>query len=446
MTTAQGRPRWSPTSEPTARRGARSKHRLNLARGLRLQRVTALFLFIGACVPVVAENREAFAAQLTVNSALSVSERYNNNLYLSQTDPIGDLTTVVSPRVDLTLDQRSFQGVLRYQASGEWYHQRSEQNRLSHLAELEAGFKGLERLIRGLDVRLTASYSLAGELPGTSLSGQPVLETGVLLPQTDTTAWSGTMTAGYSWTRRVETRLAYAFRGTRFEAFNLVAAGDVVGTTPALLVNPYNSAIHDVTLELRYRLSQATTLTLNPGWTAVRVDPVETTPPTPTDTLVTGRLTVGAEYTSGPTFTFNGRIGVLMIEDDQTRLALDVGLQRSWTRGSLSLSAGQGSGAGGGVTGTPSVTRWLGADVSQSLGIKTQASFGLDFARNASLTIRVVTYGANAGLSRELVRWLTGRLDYTYLVQRSDGVALDGERHVVTVTLMATAPPWHGTP
>jgi hypothetical protein len=151
---------------------------------------------------------------------------------------------------------------------------------------------------------------------------------------------------------------------------------------------------------------------------------------------------VGADYELGTTLTLDGRVGVLIIEDDQTRLAVDVGLQRNWSRGSFSLSAGQASGAGGGVTGTPSVTRWVGADVSRRLGAKTEASFGLDLAKNASLTIRVATYGANAGLSQVLLQWLTGRLDYSYFVQRSDGIDLDGERHVVSVMLTANAPPW----
>lgn len=391
----------------------------------------------------------AFAAPVTVDTSLSVSERYDNNLYLSQTDPVSDLTTTVSPRIDVTFDHRPVQGSLSYQASAEWYRQRRTENRLSHQGEARAALKALRRVLPNLDVQVAGLYSVAGELPGTTLSGLPSEPGGqVLLPRTETTQWRGGATAGYQWTRRFESRLEYALTTTRYQAFNLAELADVVAGAPALTVATHNSVTHDATLALRYRRSATTTLTLNPGWRAIRVDTEEETP-TADNTTVTSRLTVGAEYFPGAFMTVRGQVGAMVVEDDQTRLVFDIRLHRSWARGGFSLSGGQEAGAGGGVTGTASITQRGAADLSYVLGTRTQSSLGLTVARHVSIaddpsitSVRIMTYGANAGLTRGVFQWLTASLNYSYTVQRSDGVSLDGERHVVTATLTTRTPSW----
>jgi hypothetical protein len=376
---------------------------------------------------------DVVAAPLKLSSALSVSEHYDSNIYLSQTDPVGDLTTIVSPRVDLTVDDPSIHGALRYQASAEWYRTRSTENRLSHQAEAEASLKALQRLIRGLDLQISGSYSRAGQLPGTSLGDTPPESVGaVLLPRMETTQGGGGITAAYAWTRRLESRLAYGYTVTTYDS-----------------TDAHNSVTHDATLRLRYRLSPSTTITLDPGWRAIRIDPAAGDPAAAADTRATTRLSAGAEYSAGPTWTAGGEIGATILENDQTRLVMDFDLQRRGRQGRVGFTGGQEIGTGGGVTDTVSLVQRLGADASRTVSPGMQVSLRVDYSRNVSLpgdpsvrSIRIQTYTAGLGVSDQLLAWLVGSVDYSYLVQDSVGIAVDGERHVVTFALTARAPGW----
>jgi hypothetical protein len=376
---------------------------------------------------------DVVAAPLKLSSTLSVSEHYDSNIYLSQTDAVGDLTTIVSPRVELTVDDASIHGALRYQASAEWYRTRSTENRLSHQAEAEASLKALQRLIRGLDLQVSGSYSRAGQLPGTSLGDTPPQSGGtILLSRMETTQGRGGLMAAYGWTRRLESRLGYDYTATTYDS-----------------TDAHNSVTHDARLGFRYRLSPSTTITLNPGWREIRIDPAAGDPAAAADTTATTRLSAGAEYSIGPTWTAGGKIGATIVEDDQTRLVMDFDLQRRWKQGRVGFTGGQDVGTGGGVTDTVSLVQRLGVDASQTLSAKMQVSLRLDYSRNVSLpadplirSIRIQTYRAGAGATYRILGWLDGSADYSFFVQDSVGIAVDGKRHVVMFALTARAPGW----
>lgn len=400
---------------------------------------------LAACSLVVSVSAPVLAAPVSATASLSVSESYDNNVYLSETDPIGDVITTVSPRVDLLFDEETVEGALRYQASAEWYRQRRQEDRLSQRGELDAAVHAVRRLVPGLNLHVGGSYSLAGELPWTALADRPPDPAdGVELPRTKTTRWRGSLTAGYRWTGRVDTLLEYAYATTRREAFDVAALADVVGTTPALTLVTHDSVVHDATLAWRYRFSPVTTLTLNPGWTSTRVEPTE-------DAVDTGRVTVGVERRFGPTSAARGQIGAMVIEDDdEVRLVADAGLDRGWRGGRIALRAGQETGTGGGVTESVSLRQRLHADVSQSLGSRTSASLAVAVTRHVSIvddpsspSTRVITYRTSAGITHGLTRRVTVRIAYSYLMQNSDQVGLDGQRHLVTAGVTVSSPPWN---
>ena len=290
---------------------------------------------------------------------------------------------------------------------------------------------------------MSGSFSRAGTLPWTSLDDrQPAPGDGVRLPPTETTQRRGAVAVGYPWSERLGSRLEYSFTATHYDAFDL----------PTLTIQTHDSAGHNASLALRYRSSLLTTLTLTPGWSATRVDPVQGTPTLPSDARTITSLSAGADYSASPSVTLSGRVGAMVVEDEQTRLSVDADVQRAWTRGRLRLAVRQGVGTGGGVTNTVSVTQGATADGSMSLGAETAANLRFSYARNVSIpdqpldpTIRVSTYEAGAGVSRQWLGWLAGRLDYSYLTQQAHGIALDtldAQRHLVTVSVTAQAPPW----
>ncbi|MEW6681775.1 MAG: hypothetical protein AB1451_02490 [Nitrospirota bacterium] len=373
--------------------------------------------------------------------------RYDNNLFLSETDPVGGFSTVVAPRVNLQLDERLIRSQIRYQAAAEWYRQQADLNRFTHQGEIEAALKGLKRWVRRLDLRLGGSYTRMTELPGTSLSGQAVSRGGVLFPATiESTEWRGSVIAGYAWSRRLESSLEYTYVATYFEE---VETSLVTSTAPT-----YDSIVHDLQLGLGYRRSTRTTLTLRPAVSTTRTVPSGTAFAANTDSRTAARLTAGVEYSSASSLRFRGEAGVLAIEDDQTRLALNLDLVRNWSDTQFRVRAQQDSGIGGGVTDTVSVTRSLTADALRGMGRHTQANVQLGIVGNLAAptlgtdaSVRVVTFMAGAGVEHDLTRWLTARLDYRSLTQRSSGIPnVGGQRHLFLVTLTATAPQWQSRP
>jgi hypothetical protein len=140
----------------------------------------------------------------------------------------------------------------------------------------------------------------------------------------------------------------------------------------------------------------------------------------------------------------------MVIEDDQSRLAISADLTKDWDRIHFRLGARQDSGIGGGVIDTVSITRSLDADASRWLGRHTEVALRLGLLGHVASprlandpTTRVATFSVGAGLGHHLTPWLALRLDYVSQTQRSTGIDVGGQRHLVTVALTINAPEWN---
>lgn len=377
-----------------------------------------------------------------------MASRYDNNLFLTETNQIGAFSMVVAPRADLQVDRRLIQGQLRYQAAAQWYRQEVGLDRFTQRGEVRASLAGLRRFVRHLELDLFGAYTKTGELPDTDLAGDPVSRGGVLFPvTTEITEWRGSITAGYAWSRLFQSRLAYRYVATYLEQ----SGGG--GTIPVSSLATYDSIVHDMRLMFSYRQSPRTTLTLSPGWSVTRVVPSGTDFTSTTETRARARITAGAEYAASSTSSVGGEVGLMVIADDHARLVLTLNLTQDWDRIRFRLRARQSSDVGGGVTDTVSITRSLNADASMPVARHTEARMFLGTIGNMSApilgaepTVRVVTFRAGAGIRFELSRWIGMRLDYLSQAQRSAGVDLGGKRHLITVTLFGTAPLWRSGP
>jgi hypothetical protein len=337
------------------------------------------------------------------------------------------------------------QGQLRYQAAAEWYRQEVGVDRFTQQAELELSLLGVRRWIRRLDLGVTAAFTRTGDLPGTTLGGDPVARGGVIFPSTtESTEWRGSILGDYAWTRRFHSSLEYTYIATYFDKFGSA------GTVPTPTVTTYDSIVHDARLVLGYRQTAQLTLTLAPGWSVTRVVPSGTDFTSITETRTRARVTAGAEYAMSATSSIEGEVGVMVIEDDQARLALSVILNQDWDRTHFRLRARQDSGIGGGVFDTVSVTRSINANASRWLGRNTEAVLRVGLIGNVAAPVldtdptnRVVTFSVGAGLGHNLNSWLALRLDYLSQTQRSTGINVGGQRHLVTVALTVNAPEWN---
>jgi hypothetical protein len=85
---------------------------------------------------------------------ITVSETYDDNIFLTKTDKVSDYITVVTPGVGMSLVQEHTNLQLRYAPSFYRYADRDDQNSTAHSAGLTFG----QDLFQGLRFNLADTY------------------------------------------------------------------------------------------------------------------------------------------------------------------------------------------------------------------------------------------------------------------------------------------------
>ena len=379
-------------------------------------------------------------AALLLTPSLSVSERYTDNLRLSQTEKVGDLATFVAPRLSLEYAGRDVVWSGGYQGTAEYYRQRTDENRYSQTATANLRSPWLTHALRGLDLRLAGSLILTSELQPYSFT-QPLGESneGILVPRVETRRTGVGMTADYPWSQRTAVVVSSSLQITRYG--QIADQGSPGGT-----IQLQDSRVSDGAIRLRYQWSPTTTLTAASGVSVTVFDAPEAGPSEPgPDHARTQRLTAGAEYLISSTTTVNGSAGVTWVEDDRLQLTADFGVRRAFATGHGVLQYSRGAGTGGGLSRAVTVSQRVIGRLAKNWGERTTGYANLGWSRSVSTStssLRVSSYEAGAGFDRAILPRLGGGFSYSYFNQRSQGGPGDAERHLLMVTLTATGSPW----
>lgn len=381
------------------------------------------FFCIGGLTLISAVSIGRSEASVTLTPSLSVSEEYSDNFFFSETDPVGEFTTVISPGIALVSDSKNVTFGVRYQGRAELRVRNPDRNRYNQGLSFDLDFPFLSFLIKGMKVKVTEAVTYVPELPAFTFNNQ-IQENneGIQVPRTDTFRNRAGVAVTYPWTPRFGTTISYTNLYTRYKGSAL-----------------QSSTVHDAELDLAYQFSRQTTGSVSVGGAVVNYADVQ-------EDVVSYRFTIGSQHQIGPTFSFNGRLGVTTVRDDSTRLTLEAGLLKNVQAGSLSLQYTQGIGTGGGLTTTATLSQRLLGAVTLGIARNVSTFVQLAYGKNTSLSgkeLDTTSYEAATGLSAVLRSWLSGGLRYAYLNQRARGViGNDGERNVVTLTLTASALPW----
>jgi hypothetical protein len=379
-------------------------------------------------------------AALSLTPSLSVSEQYTDNLLLSQTSKVGDLATVVSPRLSLAYAGRDVVWGGGYQGTAEYYRQRPDENRYSQTATANLRVPWLTHALRGLDLRLAGSFIRTSELQAYSFT-QPLGESneGIRVPRVDTRRTRMEVTVDYPWSQRTTAALSSSIQMTRYG--QIADQGSPSGT-----VQLQASTVRDGAIRLRHRWSATTTLTADSGVSVTVFDVPEAGPlGSGPDHIRTQRLTAGADYSISSTTTLNGSAGVTWVEDDQSQFTANLGVRRVFATGHGVLQYSRGAGTGGGLSRAVTVSERVIGRLVKNWGERTAGYAQLGWSRSVSTvtaSFRTSSYETAAGLDMVLLPWLGGGFSYSYFNQRSQGGTGDAERHLFTATLTATGSPW----
>lgn len=368
-------------------------------------------------------------AAVTLNGSISLSERYNDNLFFSETNREADYTTLINPRLKLTYDSRNLVLSGSYHGSGEVHARHSEANRYRQTASFDIDLPFLSRRIKGVDVQITENAIYTPELPAFdtgegvqgSVANQNLANQGIQVGRNDTFRNHAGITISYSWSQRMNTTLSYANTITRYEG------ADLQDTT----VNNFG---------LRWGYQWSRRIRWNASYGASITD---------FDTAgreLSHQYSIGAGHQFTPTVSFNGDLGATKLSSGPTRLTLNGGLSKRFSSGNVALQYNSGIGSGGGVTTTSTFSQRIISQGTWDVGRNVSASLNIGYGRNKTLsgpTFKTTTYDAGIGVTVVLLSWLNGSLNYSYLNQQADGFgAVEAERNVIMLSLTAAAPGW----
>jgi hypothetical protein len=117
---------------------------------LRGEQIAIAVLFVSLLLPGVASAQ----TRIEVTPMITVSETYDDNIFLTRDNKVSDYITVVTPGITLNFVQEHTNLQLRYTPSFYRYADRDDQNNTAHSAGLTLG----QDLTRGLRFNLTDTY------------------------------------------------------------------------------------------------------------------------------------------------------------------------------------------------------------------------------------------------------------------------------------------------
>jgi len=373
-------------------------------------------------------------AKMTLTPSLSVSEKYDDNLFFTETNMDGDLSTSIIPSATLAYESQYITLSGQYQGRFEYFSSHPDLNGYSQNATFDINFPFLLRIAKGLDIRLTEAIIFSPGLPAFSFSDQPQESNeGIQVPRTDTVKNHAGATISYTWTPRFSIALSYS---------NIIVAY----TSDSGLQEPI---VHDSSLQLGYKSSPSTQWNLTYG---LSITDYQTDQNEIADVII-HRVTIGVGHQFSTTLSVNGNVGVAReiltfpSEDELTSAIFDVNFSRDYNSGRFTLGYSSNAGTGSGLTSSVTLSQHAFFRAAETLDRSISVFGQMDFGRNTSIPDKkelfIFSYEVNTGVNLKIYSWLNSTLSYSYFFQEAKGsIGSTGERNTVMLTLTATAPDW----
>lgn len=400
----------------------------------------SLGLIVGAAEPAV--------AVLAVTPSLSVTERYTTNVFLTA-EPYGDFATFVSPGALLRFHNRSLETSVSYVGRWEYYVRAPRRNRNSQMVLADGHSRWLDRAVPGLAVRFSAAIIRTAGLPAFSVD-EGVVDTseGVSVSRLDTVRTRGSVVLDYAISKRSSISLANSIVGTRYAQVDASRLAADLGVPVADIAQPKNSVVRDGAATLRYEWSARTTWSVVASRMSRRVDPPRNQPLAPSRIVSATRVTPGFDYELTPALTVTAHAGLILIEDDLLHRAGDFAVVWEGDGVGAGVDYVRRTGTGGGLTGDITVSDRARARVSRRWTLVSSTFASLGYSRTLPATetavsdFQIVSYAFHVGYVTMIRKGLTAELTYLYFDQRSEGIEVSTNRHIVGLTLSAVAPSW----
>ena len=354
-----------------------------------------ILLFVSALAAMMfGVTFSVYALDYTADLSLSLSEQYNDNIFLSHTDRTTDYITLISPAIALSTRFEKADVSISYSPTFNLYKDHDENNSTSHAASLLSHYRLTEKLTLGLSdtfVRTRESSAVR------AIEGAGPINRG--LERITTNSLSGDLS--YRLTGKISLlgNAVYTYTDTE------TGTGDVSTYTGGLGAS--------------YLFSERTTFRINASYTLF-------------DYTVGGNST-SSSYTAGiiyrltPTITADAFGGIVITRVDEPKRT-DTGytgglsVTKTFERGTASIAYLQNVIAGVESTSpvrSQTVTLRYAAPVTTSLGASISAFYNRYKSIGSTGTSGIETnrtdMGGAADLSYGFLPWLSGTLSYSYV-------------------------------
>lgn len=375
-------------------------------------------------------------AALTLSSALSVSETYNDNFFFTKTDREAELTTKIRPSLTLTYGNQNLSLSVGYRGTAELNARHSEEDGYFQSALFDLDLPVLSRQFKRVSVRIVEEVGYRPDLPAYSFTHEvepsdsgPIADDeeraseGVQSGRTGTFTNRAVILLGYKTSTRLNGSLYYSNTIKRF-----------TGGDP----QPVSSLTHGGGLGASYQRSPRTQWSATYGlrYSIYQGD----------DDVVAHKFKFGAGHQIDHTLLVRGTLGVGWAGNEPPRQIVTLVLTKRSKQTRLSLKYITDIATGVGIlSGATHSQRVLG-QANRNLGKKAGVYFEMGYGRNESLSddnLVVSSYTVGTGIRLRLLQWLTGSLGYSYLKQWSSGNAeSEGQRNRVVFGVAAVGPSW----
>ncbi|GEM_PF-3595983 len=377
-------------------------------------------------------------AAVIVNSSLSVSESYNDNIFFTDQNKVDDFVTIVSPALSVAYAGKDLTLSIGYRGRAFFYAENTAQNDFFHALSIDLNLPILDRQIRGVTVKIIEDMSFSPELPGFSfIEGDEAAQAraqrlpqgggqGVQLRKTDTFQNQAGISLAYDWTERLKTTGQYTNIITRFLDDQFEDREVHLSTFDAAYRYPFS---------LRTALTNSYRLAVTTGDVADRI-------------IHTLRFQLEHQITSSLSGTAG--IGVTYIKDNRTpEPTFSAGLKKFFQKGTLSIQYTRNIASGLGIIRSVTRRQRVVGNADYKLTELTGIYIRGIYASNQSVSeneIDLISYTAATGISTQFLNWLRGSLNYSYMRQDAQGgvatLARDGERNLFSIELTANNLPW----
>jgi hypothetical protein len=358
-------------------------------------------------------SAEVSALDYTADLSLDVSERYNDNIFLSRSNKVRDFITVITPAVSLSTRTQEADMMINYIPTFNIYSEHDENNGISHQVALRGQYKLSDRLTIGLsDAFIQSKDSLVlrtVEASGPIINTRQTLTTNVLIGD-----------------------LSYRLSGPlSLQAAATYAMNNVAGTDAG------DYMTYAGRLGINYILNEKITLRATSIYTLY-------------DYRITGDAnsmdyTLGANWRLTPTITLDGYGGVVIARLDQTGKTFTgfsggLSVAKRFERGVASLSYVQGVSAAI-ESSTPLRSQVLTLLFAVPVTAEMDASLAVFYGRYKSLGDTGSSFatersekGGTVNIAYRLWRNLSAILSYSYV--KSDDKATGTGSYVNNIIML----------